>query len=61
MGGKKHPLRVGLAVDSHNVPAWMHRMLQILYDSDYADIVLVARNAAPDMSSQPRQALLYKL
>jgi len=42
-----HPkLRVGLLLDSLDVPAWVHAMLARIRESDYAELALVVLNGA---------------
>ncbi len=40
-------LRVGILVNSCRIPAWAHAMLQRIVAGDYAEIVLVVRDASP--------------
>ena len=34
-------LKIGLLVDSDNIPNWAYKMLEILNSSDYAEISLI--------------------
>jgi len=54
MTQSKRALRVGLLLESWEIPAWKFRMLQIIQESDYADIVLVVLNE----KTPPRKSML---
>ncbi len=47
LAGKKEKLKIGLLMDSFGQPEWVHRMLTIIKESDYAEITLVVLNDAP--------------
>ena len=40
-------LRTGLLVDGQELPAWAHRMIEIIRQSEYAEISLVVQNTPP--------------
>ena len=46
-GIEKRKLRIGLLMDSFHVPAWMYCMLERIQRSNYAEIVLIVLNDAP--------------
>lgn len=43
-GNPPRRLRVGLLLDSFDVPAWQYKMLEILQGSAYAEVVLIVQN-----------------
>lgn len=47
----KQALRVGILLDSWTVPAWTHRLLAILKESDYAQVILVVLNGGATKTS----------
>ena len=40
----KHKLRIGLLVESYNIPSWSFSSIESLIRSDYAEIVLIIKN-----------------
>src|SRR5713226_6022846 len=44
---QKNKLRVGLLLDGTELAAWEYRMIEILKESDYAEISLIVQNTAP--------------
>ena len=44
---QRRKLRTGLLVDGPELPAWAHRMIEIIKQSEYAEIALVVQNTPP--------------
>ena len=42
---KKHKLKVGLLINSKKIPAWAYRMIELIKESEYAEIVVLIQNA----------------
>jgi len=55
----KDKLRIGLLLDEVELPAWAYRMVEIIKQSDYAEISLVVQNAVP--CEQGRLTLASKI
>lgn len=65
---EKRKLRVGLLIDSFQVPAWTYCMLERIQRSNYAEIILIVLNEAPRAErnlftkiKENRNSLLYIL
>jgi hypothetical protein len=43
----KSKLRIALLIDGWDLPAWAYRMVEIIQQSDYAEVILVIRNTIP--------------
>lgn len=50
---QKNKLKVGLLLDETVLAAWQRRMIEIIQQSDYAEISLVVRNTNPVVGPQP--------
>jgi len=64
----KKKLRLGLLLDSFEVPAWIYLMLKKIQKSDYAEINLIVLNDIPNEKKgtnsrikQGQKYFLYKL
>ena len=44
---QKNKLKIGLLVDEMELSAWKYRMLEIIQQSDYAEIALIVQNSPP--------------
>ena len=59
--GKK--LRVGLLIDSYQIPSWAYVMIEQIVGRDYEEIALIVKNAAsilPKKIGIPTQATNLK-
>ncbi len=60
------PVRVGILLDDFHVPAWMHRVVEIIASLPFVRIELVIKNASPQATSAGgifalRHLLLYRI
>ena len=56
---QKKKLKIGLLVDEMELSAWKYRMLEIIQQSDYAEIALIVQNSPP--REQPQQSVAGKV
>lgn len=54
-------LKIGLLVDSDNIPNWAYKMLEILNSSDYAEISLVIKNGSTSNNKKSKFRTIYEL
>ncbi len=59
MATQKSKLRIGLLLDGTELAAWAYRMVQIIKQSDYAEISLIVQNTLP--AEEPRLTLASKI
>jgi hypothetical protein len=62
----KEKLRIGILLNSHIIPSWEFRIVKVINDSDYAEIVLVILNKSvpiypENINNQPAPGLLRLL
>jgi len=64
----KKKLRLGLLLDSYEVPSWIYLMLKKIQNSDYAEINLIVLNSISNkkkgifsLIKQDRKHLLYRI
>ncbi len=56
---QKNKLKIGLLVDEMALSAWKYRMLEIIQQSDYAEITLIVQNSPP--AEQRQQSVAGKV
>ena len=56
---QKNKLKIGLLVDEMALSAWKYRMLEIIQQSDYAEITLIVQNSPP--TEQRQQSVAGKV
>ncbi len=55
-------LRLGILLDSYNIPAWIYSAVKRISDGNFADFVLVVLNGNPDKRGSPFDGpLMYSL